>query len=167
LAGDHERLVAAMKAVESPPAAFDDPVKVAERQVAYLLEAESLPRCTSTPAPGAGHDVRARILNRRRAPPRRVDTCFLRPRCGLCARSARQSILGRARPRDWVPIPNLLLPAPADGGRHREGGGLDSRTGRAWVVPGQRGRIGGVSSARGAAACGLCRGNASTALLSS
>ena len=40
LAGDHQRLVAAMKVVESPPAAFDEPAKVAERQVAYLLEAE-------------------------------------------------------------------------------------------------------------------------------
>jgi len=40
LATDHQLLAAAMKAVESPEVAVDDPDKVAERQVAYLLEAE-------------------------------------------------------------------------------------------------------------------------------
>ncbi len=40
LASDHQRLIAAMAAVESPPDAFDDPGEVAERQTAYLLEAE-------------------------------------------------------------------------------------------------------------------------------
>lgn len=40
LASDHQRLVAAMTAVESPATAFDDPGEVAERQTAYLLEAE-------------------------------------------------------------------------------------------------------------------------------
>ena len=49
LAGDHERLVAAMAAVESPPPMFDEPGKVALRQVGYLLEASSRRRCTNTP----------------------------------------------------------------------------------------------------------------------
>jgi hypothetical protein len=40
LASDHQRLIAAMAAVESPADAFDDPGEVAERQSAYLLEAE-------------------------------------------------------------------------------------------------------------------------------
>jgi len=40
LAADHKRLVAALKAVESPPTSFDEPDKVAQRQVSYLLEAE-------------------------------------------------------------------------------------------------------------------------------
>ena len=40
LARDHQQLVAAMAAVESPAATFDDPDKVAQRQTAYLLEAE-------------------------------------------------------------------------------------------------------------------------------
>lgn len=40
LARDHERLLAAMAVVESPSTTFDEPDKVAERQVAYLLEAE-------------------------------------------------------------------------------------------------------------------------------
>jgi hypothetical protein len=40
LASDHQRLIAAMAAVESPAGAFDDPREVAERQTAYLLEAE-------------------------------------------------------------------------------------------------------------------------------
>jgi hypothetical protein len=40
LAADHKRLIAAMKSVESPSVTFDEPSRVAERQDAYLLEAE-------------------------------------------------------------------------------------------------------------------------------
>jgi hypothetical protein len=40
LAGGHQRLIAAMAAVESPGTAFDNPDKVAQRQTADLLEAE-------------------------------------------------------------------------------------------------------------------------------
>jgi hypothetical protein len=40
LASDHQRLVTAMAAVESPATTFDDPDKVAERQTAFLLETE-------------------------------------------------------------------------------------------------------------------------------
>jgi hypothetical protein len=39
-AEDHRHLLAAMAVVESPSTMFDEPDKVAERQVAYLLEAE-------------------------------------------------------------------------------------------------------------------------------
>ncbi|GAA5186738.1 hypothetical protein GCM10023322_33640 [Rugosimonospora acidiphila] len=40
LVEDHEVLLAAMAAVKSPVAVFDEPDKVVERQTAYLLEAE-------------------------------------------------------------------------------------------------------------------------------